>query len=1108
MDISQRILSDLTVFMKYAKYIPSKQRRETWQELIERNKEMHINKFPYLVEEIEEAYKFVYDKKVLPSMRSLQFAGKPIEINPTRIYNCFKRNTKFITSIGVKSFEDFNDGDEIVVLSPDGTWQPARVKQYGKQPLSKLTFIKNKSEKTVYATNNHRWILSDGSDTTSIKIGDKLLPVTDTFSNFNYEEADPIQGMYWVLRDIQYNVEYEDVWCLEVENTRAFVLSGGLSTGNCAFLPIDDWRAFSETMFLLLGGTGVGFSVQNHHVEKLPEIRKPRKDRRRRWLVGDSIEGWADAIKVLMKSYFQGGATINFDFGDIRPKGSRLVTSGGKAPGPQPLKECLVKIEGILSSKEDGDKLRPIEVHDIICHIADAVLAGGIRRAALISLFNADDDEMISCKSGNWWELNPQRGRANNSAVLLRHKVTKEYFLDLWKRIKNSNSGEPGIYLSNDKTWGTNPSLRAGTRVWTNCGIFPIEELQDKVFLVTNLEGQLSPAKCWLSGNNQKLWEITLEGGHKYYATKEHEWAVKQPNGTFLKVKTQHLKKGDKFPNIIKSELGFGFEGTYDEGFLCGWHLGDGWTTVRKEGYLQHGLICTEKDGIKDKLIECLRGIGVNANLISRGTSYELNTSDKDWERFQERFEYSNKREGLPKTVWNRASESFRKGLIDALFSSNGIVETGVKKRITFTTANEAMAKDISDLLGFYGIKTNLSKSISMIENTEYTIYDVSITGKSNIEHFRSVFKLSVEYKQNLLDEFVWENKSVYDNSTIKVISVMETDLEEDVWDISVMDETHCFQISHSITGNCCEIALRPFQFCNLVEINASDVETQEELNKRVAAATFLGTLQASYTDFHYLRPIWKRTTEKDALLGVSMTGIGSGKVLNLDLEEAAEVANQVNLSYAARIGINYASRITTVKPAGTSSLVFGTSSGIHAWHDSHYIRRIRVNKNEAIYTYLSIHHPELIEDEYFRPHDTAVISIPQKAPEGSILRHESPIDLLERVKLFYNTWVSKGHHDGQNTHNISATVSIKPDEWEIVGEWMWQNRDSYNGLSVLPYDSGTYIQSPFETITEEKYEELMKTLRAIDLSKVVEFDDETNLQGELACSGGQCEVK
>jgi ribonucleoside-triphosphate reductase len=620
MDVSQKILSDLTVFMKYSKYSASKERRETWEELIERNKTMHLKKFPELQQEIEDAYDLVYGKNVLPSMRSLQFAGKPIEINPTRIYNC-------------------------------------------------------------------------------------------------------------------------------------------------AFLPIDDWRAFSEIMFLLLGGTGVGFSVQNHHVEKLPEIRKPRLDRSRRWLVGDNIEGWADAVKVLMKSYFQGGPTINFDFGDIRPKGSRLITSGGKAPGPQPLKECLVKIEGILASKEDGDKLKPIEVHDIVCHIADAVLAGGIRRAALISLFNADDDEMISCKSGNWWELNPQRGRANNSAVLLRHKVTKEYFLDLWKRIENSNAGEPGIYLSNDKSWGTNP---------------------------------------------------------------------------------------------------------------------------------------------------------------------------------------------------------------------------------------------------------------------------------------------------------------------------------------------------------CCEIALRPFQFCNLCEVNVSDVDTQEELERRVRAAALIGTLQASYTDFHYLRPIWKRTTEKDALLGVSMTGIGSGKVLRLDLKKAANVAKETNKIVAGKIGINVSARITTVKPAGTSSLVLGSSSGIHAWHDDYYIRRIRVNKNEAIYTYLLVYHPELLEDEYFRPHDTAVISIPQKAPEGSILRYESPIDLLERVKLFYNTWISTGHTDGQNTHNVSATVSIKPEEWETVGDWMWENRNSFNGLSVLPYDNGTYIQAPFESITKERYEELVGTLHAIDLSKVVELDDDTNLQGELACAGGggTCEIR
>ena len=327
MDLSTKILSDITVHMKYAKYVPQKQRRETWYELVTRNKEMHQKKYPQLKEEIEEVYKMVYEKKILPSMRSLQFGGKPIEISPNRIYNC-------------------------------------------------------------------------------------------------------------------------------------------------AYLPIDHVDAFAETMFLLLGGTGVGFSVQKHHVDKLPDIKKPNPKRNRRYLIGDSIEGWADAIKVLVESYFGiKSSTPIFDYSDIRQKGALLVTSGGKAPGPQPLKDCIHNIKKVLESKEDGDKMQPIEVHDIVCYIADAVLAGGIRRAALISLFSADDDEMISCKSGAWWELNAQRGRANNSAVLLRHKVTKNFFLDLWKRIELSGAGEPGIYFSNDKDWGTNPCCEIGLRPYQFCNL-------------------------------------------------------------------------------------------------------------------------------------------------------------------------------------------------------------------------------------------------------------------------------------------------------------------------------------------------------------------------------------------------------------------------------------------------------------------------------------------------------------------------------------------------------------------------------------------------------------------------------------------------------------
>ena len=619
MDASQKILSDLTVYMKYAKYVPELNRRETWDELVTRNMDMHIKKYPSLESEIREVYKLVYDKKVLPSMRSLQFGGRPIEISPNRIYNC-------------------------------------------------------------------------------------------------------------------------------------------------SYLPIDHLDSFAECMFLLLGGTGVGYSVQKHHVDKLPEIRKPSANRKRRYLVGDSIEGWADAIKVLMKSYFgQNTSTPEFDFSDIRPKGAALVTSGGKAPGPQPLKDCVHNITKVLDSKEDGEKLSPIEVHDIVCHIADAVLAGGIRRAALISLFSADDDEMIACKSGSWWENNPQRGRANNSAVLLRHKITKEFFMELWKRVELSGAGEPGIYFTNDKDWGTNP---------------------------------------------------------------------------------------------------------------------------------------------------------------------------------------------------------------------------------------------------------------------------------------------------------------------------------------------------------CCEIALRPYQFCNLCEVNVSDIESQEDFNTRVKAAAFIGTLQAGYTDFHYLRDIWKKTTEKDALIGVSMTGIGSGTVLGYDMTQAATIANQENERVANIIGINPAARSTTVKPAGTTSLTLGTSSGIHAWHNDFYVRRIRVGKNEPIYSYLVENHPELVEDEYFRPHDTAVISVPQKAPEGAILRTESPFQILDRVKRVSQEWIKPGHRSGSNSHNVSATISLKEDEWELAGEWMWNNRNFYNGLSVLPYDGGSYIQAPFSDCTKEEYEAMFEKLHTIDLSKVVETQDNTDLSGELACAGGACEIK
>lgn len=311
MDITQSILSDITVFQKYSKYLPELNRRETWEEICDRNMAMHIKKFPDLKFEIKQVYQnYVLPKKVLPSMRSLQFGGRPAEINNSRVFNC-------------------------------------------------------------------------------------------------------------------------------------------------SYMPMEHPFAFAELMFLLLGGTGVGYSVQKRHVNKLPEIVGPT-EKRRRFLIGDSIEGWAEAVKVLIKAYTKGKSDPLFDFRDIRKKGARLVTSGGKAPGPDPLRICLDQVRSVLNNAV-GRKLTTLEVHDINCHIADAVLAGGIRRAAMIALFDADDLDMLSCKTGAWWELNPQRGRANNSVVLKRGEVSKEQFFDIWKRVEESGSGEPGFYWTNNEEMGTNP---------------------------------------------------------------------------------------------------------------------------------------------------------------------------------------------------------------------------------------------------------------------------------------------------------------------------------------------------------------------------------------------------------------------------------------------------------------------------------------------------------------------------------------------------------------------------------------------------------------------------------------------------------------------------
>jgi len=342
-------------------------------------------------------------------------------------------------------------------------------------------------------------------------------------------------------------------------------------------------------------------------------------------------------------------------------------------------------------------------------------------------------------------------------------------------------------------------------------------------------------------------------------------------------------------------------------------------------------------------------------------------------------------------------------------------------------------------------------------------------------------------------------------NFTEIKISKIEIIENQDVYDITV-EKNHNFFANNILVKNCGEVSLQQRSFCNLTEINVSTIENQEDLLQRVWAATVIGTIQAAYTNFHYLSKEWQDNVEEEALLGVSLTGIADVDYTKFNWKEAAEYSKKINEQYAKIIGINSAHRITNIKPSGTSGLTLGTSSGIHARHAKYYKRNIRYNKIEPIAQYLMKNHKQIVQDEIGNELNI-VVSIPVKSPEGSVTRSETALQFLSRVKYFLENWIIPGHTEGPNKHNISCTINVKNGEWEKIEKWMWENKELYNGISLFPFDGGHYVQAPFEEITEEEYDNLSKLITDIDLTQVIEYADNTELREEVACSGNACEV-
>ena len=547
---------------------------------------------------------------------------------------------------------------------------------------------------------------------------------------------------------------------------------------NCSYVPVDNTRAFDETMYILMCGTGVGFSVERHNVEKLPVVNEDMHDTDTVIKVGDSRMGWATSLRELI-SLLYAGKVPKWDTSQVRPAGARLKTFGGRASGPAPLEELFQFIVDKFANAT-GRRLFPIECHDIMCKIGEVVVVGGVRRSALISLSNLNDDQMAHAKSGQWWTNEGQRALANNS-VAYKGKPEMGTFMREWLSLYDSKSGERGIF--------------------------------------------------------------------------------------------------------------------------------------------------------------------------------------------------------------NRQA------------------------------AQKQAAKN----------------------------------GRRDVEH-----------------------------------------------------DFGC--------NPCSEIILRPYQFCNLSEVVVRATDTQQTLTEKVRLATILGTFQSTLTNFKYLRKIWRRNTEEERLLGVSLTGIMdnammSGKSAHLGMNIGATLnalrvqAVTTNAAMASELNIPISTAITCVKPSGTVSQLVNSASGIHARHNPYYIRTVRGDNKDPLTQFLvNVGIPA--EPDVMKPDSTTVFSFPMKSPAGAVTRFDmSAIEQLELWLIYQRHWCE---------HKPSVTISVKEHEWMDVGSWVYEHFDEVSGISFLPFSEHTYQQAPYQDCTVEQYGEMLKRMPvSIDWSKLQEFEKEDTTSGgrELACTADACEV-
>lgn len=898
---------------------------------------------------------------------------------------------------------------------------------------------------------------------------------------------------------------------------------------NCSYLPIDHPRAFDELLYILMCGTGVGFSVEEDQVKKLPEVNEVLEPCDTVIKVADSKGGWAKAYRQLV-SLLYAGQIPGWDVSALRPAGARLVTFGGRSSGPEPL-EALFRFTVEIFKEAQGRQLTSLECHDLCCKIGEIVVVGGVRRSALISLSDIKDIRMRDAKSGEWWRKEPQRSLSNNSAVYNR-TPDMNLFFEEWHALYKSKSGERGIFNRDsvkkhlkthverrdpEHPFGCNPcSLHEDTILMTDEGPKRIKDLQGEPFnAVVNGKVRYAPKGSWISGKKD-LWRLSTKDGYELILTDDHRLMTKDGWK-----EVRDLTKGETLLLSTPSEepLTWEGEGSWDHGYLLGIFVGDGNFSQNTANGSQWGQAKVFK---KDS--QGFEGIYEEAERAAYASPWKRRSDWNGWGEhsdyfvmnlgrlpFDYGFSYGDKTsiEHLETLTSSEFQRAFLRGLFDTDGHFEGTQEKGYSVRLG--QASYSLLQVVQRMLLRFGIKAVIRglhpERAQMMPDgcggeKEYqcqAVWRLIVSGKS-VKRFFDHIGFSHKgkaAKEELIKGIRWKKETW----TTKLDSV-EYVGTQDVWDAEVEDVVS-FDANGFWAHNS-EINLRPYQFCNLTEVVVRPNDTEETLQEKVRLATILGTFQSTLTDYKYLRKIWKKNSEEERLLGVSMTGIMDNPLLLAAPEDFLSslrgFAVEVNKKYAKALGIEESAAITCVKPSGTVSQLVDSASGIHPRHAPFYIRRVRGDKKDPLTEFMiAMGFPH--EEDVFNPH-AVVFEFPMRSPEGSLTRDQiSAIDHLRLWKAYQEHWCE---------HKPSATISVKEDDWMKVGAWVFENFDRISGVSFLPHEEHTYQQAPYEEITEEEFKALSaKMPQNIEWSRLQEYEKEDTTVGsqEIACASGFCEI-